>query len=258
VHCFLGLDGVEPAELKTRSQQECEKYGVTLLHGKVIHGQRADGSGVPGFRLKLQDGTTLRARKVLLATGVVDVLPQIPRFDEFYGVTIHHCPYCDGWEHRDQRLVAYGSPKSAASLAVRLLAWSKTITCCTDGAPLPTVEVDRLNKCGISHRTEKITQLAGNEGKLNEVRFEDGQPLPADALFFSADQVQRSGLPKTLGCECDADGLVIRKGKQGSGVRGLFLAGDADGDVQFVIAAAAEGAIAATAINAELEEDDYP
>jgi thioredoxin reductase len=258
VHCFLGSDGVKPAELKARSKEECKKYGVTFVHGEVVHGRRSDRFASSGFHLELQDGTTLRARKVLLATGVVDVLPNIPGFDDFYGVTAHHCPYCDGWEHRHQRLVAYGRTKSVANLAVTLLGWSKAVTCCTDGMQLSTAEIDRLNKCGINHRSEKITQLAGNDGKLSEVRFDKGEFVSADALFFSAEQVQRSALPKILGCECNEDGLVERKGKQGSGIRGLFLAGDADGDVQFVIAAAAEGATAATAINAELDEDDYP
>jgi thioredoxin reductase len=100
--------------------------------------------------------------------------------------------------------------------------------------------------------------LTGENGKLKEIRFANGPSLECDALFFSAEQGQRSQLPQMLGCTCDEDGLIETKGKQGSGVLGLFLAGDADGDVQFAIVAAAEGATAATAINAELLEEDYP
>jgi thioredoxin reductase len=258
VHGYLGLDGIEPHDLRARARQECEGYGVEFVPGEVVRGHRQEMDRRSVFCLELANGDTHHVRKLLLATGVVDDLPRLRGIDDFYGTTIHHCPYCDGWEHRDQQLVAYGTGKSAVKLAITLLGWSKYVTCCTDGTVLPTSETERLQKYGVKYRPEKINGLNGTENTLREVCFLDGDSLPADALFFGAGQGQRSSLPKTFGCETDADGLVVTKGKQGSGVPGLFLAGDADGDVQFAIVAAAEGAIAATAINAELDQDDYP
>jgi thioredoxin reductase len=154
--------------------------------------------------------------------------------------------------------VAYGKGTSAAKLSVTLLGWSRTVTCCTDGEPLDSSDSQRLRKYGIEVRNERIIALTGTNGRLSEVRLAAGQPLACDALFFSSEQGQRSSLPQMLGCKCNDEGLVETEGKQGSGVRGLFLAGDADGDVQFAIVAAAEGAIAATAINTELQDEDYP
>jgi thioredoxin reductase len=215
-----------------------------------------DGRSI--FRVEIETVGTVRSRKLLLATGVVDELPELEGFAHFYGATAHHCPYCDGWEHRDKRLVAYGNGKSVVELAITLIAWTKHVTCCSDGTALSRSQIKRLQKYGIDHRPQKISRLAGTGSTLEKVHFSEGEPLSADALFFSAEQGQRSGLPQALGCECDEDGLVVAKGKQGTGVPGLFLAGDADGDVQFAIVAAAEGATAGTAINSELIAEDYP
>jgi len=99
-------------------------------------------------------------------------------------------------------------------------------------------------------------KLNGDGGQVQELEFESGPPLACDAVFFSSEQVLRSKLPLSIGCECDEHGLIRRKGRQGTGVRGMFLAGDADGDVQFAIVAAAEGAVAAVAINRELQDEE--
>jgi len=258
VHGFLGLDGIEPSTLRKQAAEECSSYGVAFVHGEVVSASCRETKGKSLFQFELKSGRKIHARKLLLATGVKDQLPKLSGLSDFYGDSIHHCPYCDGWEHRDKRLVAYGKGFSGAKLAVTLLQWSPSVTCCTDGEPFGSGNRERLQKYGIEVRNERITALVGNDGRLEEVRFASGQSLECDALFFSSEQGQRSSLPKMLGCKCNDEGLVESKGKQGSGVRGLFLAGDADGDVQFAIVAASEGAIAATAINAELQEEDYP
>src|SRR3954464_502906 len=152
VHGYMGLDGIEPRELRRLGVSECKSYGVTFAEGEVMGGRREEVDYRSVFWLEFQSGVSLQARKLLLATGVVDELPELQGFHDFYGTTAHHCPYCDGWEHRDQRLVAYGKSKSAAKLAIRLLAWSKQVTCCTDGVVLPQPEIDSLRKYGINYR----------------------------------------------------------------------------------------------------------
>jgi thioredoxin reductase len=258
VNGFLGLDGVSPVQLRQSGIEECQKYGVSFVGSKVLTGSYREVEDRTVFRFHLENGVSIQARKALLATGVQDSLPELTGFKAFYGHSVHHCPYCDGWEHADERLVAYGKGDAAAKLAITLLAWSKHVTCCTDGVQLSPTKVSRLAKYGIDYRCEKIRELYGSECTLKEIRFTEGDNLASDAFFFSASQGQRSPLPQLLGCECDEEGLVVSKGKQGSEVRGLFIAGDADGHVQFAIVAAAEGAVAATAINSELEDEDYP
>jgi thioredoxin reductase len=257
IHGYLGHDGISPAEFRQLGRKECETYALSFIDQKVVAASCQDIENRSMFQLKLQNGGLLQARKLLLGTGVEDRLPQIPRLNEFYGITVHHCPYCDGWEHRDKRLIAYGHGAPAAKLAVTLLAWSRDVTCCSDGSRLSSADMNTLRCHEVNVREERVVALVGNYGILEQVQFASGPPSPCDALFFSADQGQRSKLPQMLGCECNEDGLIDSTGKQGSGVRGLFLAGDADGDVQFAVVAAAEGAIAATAIHAELQEDGF-
>jgi thioredoxin reductase len=258
VHGFLGSDGINPALLRRRGMEECKTYGVEFIESSVVIASREEADHSLMFHLGLKNGMSLKARKVLLATGVKDELPQLPGFQQFYGTTIHHCPYCDGWEHADKTLVAYGKGPSAAKLAVKLLAWSKSVICCSDGAAINDSDCCRLKKYGIRYRPETIKELVGTDGQLQSIMFSEGVPLACDALFFSAGHGQRSSIPEMLGCECNDRGLALKHGKQGSGNRGVFLAGDADGDVQFAIVAAAEGAVAATAINSELQDEDYP
>jgi thioredoxin reductase len=255
LHGYLGLDGIKPAELRELGRRECTNYGAEFVPDEVTSADRLETDEGTLFKLSTTKGRSVRARKVLMATGVRDRLPEIPSLREFYGRSVHHCPYCDGWEHRDERLVALGDADSVGELAMTLRIWSTSVAVCTNGQPLADKDRRRLECCGVTYREPAVTRLAGAAGKLTSVVFETGSPLDCDALFFSAGQVERSNLPALLGCRCDEEGKALTQKKQGSGVPGVFIAGDADGDVQFAIVAAAEGAIAATAINMELLAD---
>jgi thioredoxin reductase len=141
-------------------------------------------------------------------------------------------------------------------LAFTLRGWSPRVTACSNGRSLAPEQVARLRAANIQIREEHLVRLLGRDGRLEELIFSAGAPAPCDALFFSSGQAQRSNLAETLGCQRDAKGLSITHHKQSSDCEGLYIAGDADGDVQFAIVAAAEGAIAAMAINDELLAED--
>jgi thioredoxin reductase len=215
----------------------------------------APGRRLGGFELQTSK-LSFTARVVLLCTGVVDMLPDIPGIRDFYGRSIHHCPYCDGWEHRDQRLVALGNSEAVVKLAITLRGWSPHVTACSNGRTLGEDESSALRGADLPLRTEKLSGFQGTNGRLEQVLFDSGPPLESDAVFFSSGQFQRSPLTTQLGCQQDEEGLIRTGKKQSTGVNGLFLAGDADGEVQFAIVAAAEGAVAAVAINHLLQEDD--
>lgn len=255
VHGYLGHDGVAPPDLRAMGRRECERYGIEFIDAEATAVCEC-GEARGAFRVSVEGRSPLVARKLLLATGVRDCLPEIERIADFYGRTVHHCPYCDGWEHRDKRLAAVGRGELAVGLALALRTWSERVTACTSGESISAADRKRLGRGGIELREEAPTRLEGRDGQIERLHFAAGRPLECDAMFFNCEQMQRSKLPVQLGCECDDQGLLVAKGKQGSGVPGLFLAGDADGDVQFAIVAAAEGAIAATAINRELQDED--
>jgi thioredoxin reductase len=257
VHCYLSAEGTPPLELRERGRNEVRSYGVEIIDREVVVARccAPDDDAQTSFELRTAE-RIYRSRKLLLATGLVDVLPELPGLKELYGRSVHHCPYCDGWEHRDQRLAAFGDGNSAAGLALALRRWSPHVIALSNGDSIEESTITQLEASGITYREESIQELAGNAGALTEVHFENGPPLPCDALFFSASKVQRSRLPTLLGCATDDGGLIETGKKQGTRIEGLYLAGDADGDVQFAIVAAAEGAVAATAINRALQEEE--
>lgn len=255
VHCFLSRDGVDPHELLRLGREELRQYGCVTLceQTKVADARAAKG----GFEVTLHDGSPIHSRKLLLATGVVDDVPRIAGFRELYGRCVHHCPYCDGWEHRDQAIAVYGSGHNGAGLALELTQWTHDLVLCTDGdTSLSELDRERLARHHIGVREERIVCLEQQDGNLEAVVFADGQKLPRDAMFFSLPEHQHSDLPAKLGCEFNQDGAVQTNQNEATNVPGLYVAGDASRRAQFAIVAAAEGAMAAEAINRSLLRED--
>ena len=262
VRGYLSRDGIAPLELLRLGREEAVRYGIELRCARAVSacmaGAPGDG-GPPLWEIALSSGSVARARKLLLATGVTDRLPNVPGIERWYGRGVYHCPYCDAYEHADQPLATLGITENAAGLGLALLTWSRDVTVLTQGAELPAAILDRLGRNGVKVMTSPVAELTGTEGehaRLTGAVLQDGTRLRLGALFFSESRAQHSELPKLLGCELDARGEIPTDRMQHTDVHGLFLAGDNDGDVQFAIVAAAEGAKAAVAINLELQNED--
>ena len=254
MHGFLSRDCLPPAEFAAISREQLKRYPeVELVSGEAVKCERLDEH----FAIRLRDGRSYTARCLLLATGVVDEIPRIPRIQEFYGRTVHHCPYCDGWEHRGKRMAVYGRKKAAAELALELLGWTSQIALCTDGDPEFEAEMTRkLEVNGIMLIREPVERLEGTNGVLERIRFKDGLAHTCDALFFPPEQHQRSHFARDLGCELCEDGMVQPEEGMSTAVPGVYVAGNASTGLQMVIMAAASGAHAAFTINQRLIEAD--
>jgi thioredoxin reductase len=244
MHGYLTRDGIPPKEFLKLAQEEVAAYGVEIQRVTVKEARAVDGV----FEITLEDGTMCRGRKLLIATGVTDKLPPIPDIEEFYGRSVHHCPYCDGWEHKDQRIAVYSKTVGAA---LELRTWSSDVILFTDGARLQAKGIPANH--GITIRKEKIARLEGADGRMTGVVLESGEVVPRDAMFFSTVQSQACDLATGLGCLLNKRGTIETNKKGLVNVPGLFVAGDATHDVQFVIVAAAEGAKAGIAINEALQ-----
>jgi len=254
LHNYLTRDGLAPREFLRLGREELKSYEtVKLLSLEVTDVQRLE----KGFEVTLSTGELVRARKLLIATGVVDELPKIDGLDPLYGSSVFHCPYCDGWEMRDQPLAVYGKGENGLGLALELLFWSKDLVLCTDGPSLLSAgDLERLAQHNIPVREEQILRLEGKDGVLEQVVFADGNIIPRRGMFFSTGQRQSSNLPEKLGCEFTEQGCVATGEYEATNIPGLYVAGDASRLVQFVIVAASEGAQAAVAINKELMRED--
>jgi thioredoxin reductase len=249
VHGFLTRDGLHPAELRRIAREQLARYDVEYLCTHVTAAHAKEG----GFEVVLADNSRYESRKLLLATGVTDELPAVAGMERFYGAGVFHCPYCDGWELRDEPLAAYG--KSACGLAVSLKAWSADVVLCTDGAAaLKPEDAARLERLGIPVYRQKVAALEGAD-HLEQIVFEDGTVLPRRGLLFSTRQTQRSPIAADLGCRFNRKGTIQTGKLEGTNVPGVYVVGDASKDVQLAIVAAAEGAKAAIAIHTALQEE---
>jgi thioredoxin reductase len=190
----------------------------------------------------------------LIATGVRDHVPEIPGLQECYGVTVHHCPYCDGWEHRDQAVAVIGRGTSGAGLALSLKTWTSRVFLCTHGTrSIRLRERQQLADQGIEVHTSRIVRVEHDGPLVRAIVFANGGSIRCDAIFFLEHQSQQCDLPARLGCEMNRGG-VVKTGDLGeTHLPGLYVVGDASRDVQFAIVAAAEGAKAAVAINKALQ-----
>lgn len=254
LHGFLTRDGIAPGEFLEIGRIQLLRYTtVELRSTPVVEARRLNNL----FEVTLQSGERVTSRKLLLATGVVDDLPQLDGLQAFYGTSVFHCPYCDGWEMRDQQLAVYGRGENGAGLALELTLWSRHLVLCTDGpSELTKKEVERLRRHNIAVREEKIARLEGKAGRLERLVFANGESLAVRAMFFSTAQRLASNLAEKLGCKITKQGCVDTGEYESTNVPGLYVAGDASRLVQFVIVAAAEGAQAAVAINKELMKED--
>jgi len=250
---YLLRDGISPTALRSIGRRQVGRYGVRIVFTRAI-GARRLRSGA--FRVTLQNRRQLLARTLLLATGMCDDVPRIPGLAALYGKSVHHCPYCDAHPYSGQPVAVLGAPKAAIGMAITLLTWTRHITVCTNGVHLSPALRREATLQGIAWREEHIDDLEARRGRLHSIRFESGDALRCRALFFNTDQYQRSVLPRRLGCTFKPDGGIMTSDRQCSSVPGLYIAGDADRDVQFSIVAAAEGAIAAVAINRRLQDEE--
>lgn len=258
IHNYLTRDGVDPARLRQISLREISRYRVMLHRELVVKATRREG----GFQVRTNSGRMLGARTLLIATGVADLFPNLRNFHAFYGAGVHHCPYCDALTYKDRPIAVYGSGRAALGLAMCLRTWSRELTLVTDGTPVDSRTRREAKLLGFALRVDRIRRLCTRGGQnapargdpFGAIDFENGPPLIARALFFNTGQVQRSDLPAQLGCITNKDGGIAHDKRQRTCVPGLFLAGDASRDVQFVIVAAAEGAKAGVAMNRYLQD----
>jgi thioredoxin reductase len=250
LHGYLTRDGVPPLELLRLGRAELEPYGVEIRSVTVTGVDRA----TDGFELSLADGGRVRGRAVLLATGVKDQVPEVPGVQECYGTTVHHCPYCDGWEHREKAIAVVGQGAGGAGLALSLRTWSDSVSLFTNGpARLTRAQRDQLASQAINIHERRIARLDHDAGHARAIVLVNGDSVACDALFFSGKQAQQCEFPRLLGCEFTRKGTVKTDHLGETCVPGVYVVGDASRDVQFVIVAAAEGAKAGVAINKALQ-----
>lgn len=247
---FLSRDGMPPAELLAAGRAEIATYGVEVIDGHV------DGIE-PGFEIRLADGPTLSARRILVATGVGDELPDIPGVRERWGRDLLHCPYCHGWEVRDRPLGVLGTHPAAVLHAQLVRQWSDDVVYFAHTSHVTDDEQVAFDARGIRVEHGEVIRLVVEDDELTGVELADGRVIPRHAVFVRPGNIPHpDGLLPGIGCELDAAGFAVVDSTGRTSVDGVWAAGNVVDPRAQVITSAGQGSAAAIAINADLVTDD--
>ncbi len=250
---FLSRDGMPPAELLAAGRDEVAGYGGQLVSGTVTHVRPGDDGG---FELSLADGQALSARRVLVTTGLRDELPDLPGVRERWGRDLLHCPYCHGYEVRDQRLGVLGGTPDAVQHALVVRQWASDVVFFAHTSALTDDEREQLVARAIGVVDGPVGRLVVEDDRLDGVELADGRFVRRDAVFVRPTFTPNSDLLTELGCETHDNGWVVADPTGRTSVTGVWVAGNAVNPRAQVITAAGEGSAAAIAINADLVEED--
>jgi len=265
---FLGSDGVPPAQLLAAGRAEVSGYGGHLVTGTaaaVTPCARTGAHQRKSFTVTLEDGYELRTRRVLVTTGLRDQVPDVPGVRERWGRDLLHCPYCHGYEVRDQPIGVLADADSDAGTLDQALAhanlvrqWSDDVVFFANGTTVNIPAREQLTARAIGIVSEKVARLVVEDDQLTGVELTDGRVVPRTAAFVRPTFVPNDTLLADLGCELAKNGWVAVDPTGRTSVPGVWAAGNAVNPRAQVITAAGEGSAAAIAINNDLVDEDLP
>ncbi|MFI1698942.1 NAD(P)/FAD-dependent oxidoreductase [Streptomyces bobili] len=254
---YLSRDGMSPAEFLATGREEIARYGVELVRDRAVDATRDDG-----FTVTLAGGRTVRARQLVVATGLKDELPPVEGLAERFGRDVLHCPYCHGWEVRDQAFGVLATSPMSVHQALIVTQWSKDVTLflhTVTEAELSAEDLRRLAAAGVRVVPGEVAGLVVEDDRLTGVRLGDGSVHAREALFVAPRAVPRTDLLARLGAEMTETPFGVYPVVDGRGlttVPGLWAAGNASGFAEQVINSASRGYRAGAAINGELLMND--
>jgi thioredoxin reductase len=255
---YLSRDGLPPRELLAAGRAEVGGYGGELVTGTVMEASVASAGSSEdgwGFEVALENGDRLTARRLVVATGLRDALPDISGLEERWGRDVLHCPYCHGYEVRDRPLgVLGGSPESVAH-ALLIAQWSGDVVYFAHTTDLDEVQREQLDARGVEVAEGLVSRVVVENDELSGLEV-DGRVLARAALFVRPRFVPNCALLVGLGCAVDAEGWVRADDTGATSVSGVWVAGNAANPRAQVITSAGEGSAAAIAVNAHLVEED--
>ncbi len=251
-HGFITRDGVTPGEFRAIGQQEIARYPSVETYSLRIETVTKQGTA---FELVAENGTRFSANNIILATGFQEILPAVAGIYDYYGKSLFNCPYCDGWELRDKPLVIIAETEMGASHLPKVVYnWSRDLVVCTNGHSVLNEEQKAFfDKHGIRVIEDKIVALAGKDGQLERVVFENGSGIERTGGLVGIQWKQATTIGQDLGCEVNAMGGIATDEQGRTNIKGVYAAGDTVTIMQAqLIFAAANGSRAAIGLNTDL------
>lgn len=253
MHGFLSRDGMPPAGLLEVGRDEVKGYGGEIRAGDVTELVLSGGSG---FWVLLSDGQRVSARRLLIATGLRDELPDIPGLAARWARDVLHCPYCHGFEVRDRQLGVLGGSAESVRYVQTVRQWTTDVVFFTPPGSLTPLQRSELVARAIGIVEGTVKRVLVENDQLSGVEMDDGRIIRRQALFVPPRFVPHNDLLARIGCEMDDSGWVVRDGTGLTTIPGVWVAGNVANPRAQVITAAGEGSTSAIAINADLIEED--
>jgi thioredoxin reductase len=255
-HGFFTRDGVSPTELVAIGREQLAKYEtITFQVGEVTQIQPEQQH----FAVTLADGSRYSARKILLATGMKDTLSAINGLQQFWGISVFHCPFCDGWEQRDQPVAILNRGEAAFHHAKLLRVLTADLVICSDGPSELTAEQQAwLTKYGIQLIETAVERVEGQGTQVEQIVFVDGSTLARTAIFTRLNVAQPSDFAAQLGYELTPNGLVKVDAQGRTTIVGIYAAGDMTYGARQIVYAASQGAATAIGMIVDLIAEDFP
>lgn len=254
-HNFLTQDGKTPNEIATIAKQEVEKYGTIKFHqGLALSAIKTTN----GYEITTDTNDKFTGKKLILATGIKDVLPEIKGFSECWGITIIHCPYCHGYEHRNQNTAIIGNGPKAFHLASMVNNLTSKVTLLTNGkADFSVEQIDKLSHQQIKIVESEIVEIENENGHIQNVNFKNNSQLSFDIAYGVVTFLQQSEIPISLGCELTEHGYIKINPLQCTNVDGVFACGDNSNMMRSVANAVNSGNITGAIVNGGLVQETF-
>lgn len=254
-HNFLTHDGIPPAQVIKEARENVAKYeNVSFVKGLALSGIKTES----GFEITLEDNKTFASRKLIFASGVLDIMPEIPGFAECWGKSILHCPYCHGYEVRNQKTGILLNGELGYQLAKMISNWTDDLTIYTNGiATFSEEQRSHLKQNNITIVEKEILRFDHEDGKISEIIFEGLSSDKVSALYAHPVIVQRCPIPLELGCEFNEHGLITIDPFHKTSVEGIYACGDIATLGRSVANAVAGGSVAGAFLNKEMIEEDF-
>lgn len=254
-HNFLTRDGETPAQILEKARKEVLKYpSVTLEKDRVVSVTKNNGH----FKIQTEEKALFSANKIVFATGLIDIIPEIAGFAECWGISILHCPYCHGFENKNLPTGVFSNGQAGYDQAKFLSNWTKELVLYTDGKSTLTHEqTANLERRSIPIVEKEIEWFEHSNGKIKNIVYKDGSKQTLKVLYATPEVKQQSELPGELGCEFTEHGRIEVDIFQKTTVGGIYAAGDNSSMGRALPVAIAAGSVAGVMLNKELVEEEF-
>ncbi len=254
-HNFLTQDGKTPKEISTLAKEQVLKYKtIAFYDGLAVSGSKTE----TGFEITTQSGEKFRAKKLIFATGVKDIMPSIKGFSDCWGISIIHCPYCHGYEYSNDKTGILANGDMAFEMGKLINNWTNDLTIFTNGiATLTEEQEEKLAKHNIKVVETEIDHFEHNKGQIENIHFKDDSKTVIKALYVRPAFEQHCNIPQQLGCEFTEQNYIKIDAFQKTTQHGIFACGDNTTPMRSVANAVAMGALSGVMVNRELTEEEF-